>query len=181
MLQQLKFLLDIEANGANARRTSNVTLALGQEAFHEQAQGIIWDLRRLDEGIIVPVEFSAPTSSHLDLEYLHEQLADCPDQELVSFLVEGVRYKSDVDFQIVLLPHLISLKEGYGSLLGEVDKYAEAGWYGLFSHPHFLPFRAVPKGSVPRKLECQRVMTLRILPVVLLWYYYMANSWDLMD
>ena len=156
MLRQLKFLLDIEGNGTNARRTSNVPLALGQDAFHEQSQGIIWDLRRLDEGIIVPVDFSAPIFSHLDLEYLREQLADWPDQELVSFLVEGVRYKADVDFQIVLLPHLISLKEGCGSLLKEVDKYAEAGWYGLFSHPPFLPFRAVPKGSAPRKLEPDR-------------------------
>ena len=61
-----------------------------------------------------------------------------------------------MDFQIVLLPHLISIKEGYGSLIKEVEKYTEAGWYGLFSHPHFLPFRAVPKGSVPRKLEPDR-------------------------
>ena len=58
-----------------------------------------------------------------------------------------------MDFQIGLLPHLISLKEGYGTLRKEVDKYTEAGWYGLFSHPPFLPFSAVPKGSVPCKLE----------------------------
>ena len=68
----------------------------------------MWDLRRLHEGIIVPVDFAARVSSHLDLQYLHEQLADWPDQELVSFLVEGVQYKADVGSQIVLLPHLIS-------------------------------------------------------------------------
>ena len=133
--------------------TSNVPLALGQDAFVEQARGIVRNLRRLHEGIIVPVDFAAHISSHRDLQCLHEQLVDWPDQELVSFLVEGVRYKADVDFQIVLLPHLISLKDGYISLLKEVDKHAKAGWYGLFSHPPFLPFRAVPKGSVPHKLE----------------------------
>ena len=146
VLQQLQFLLDIEANGSAARRTSNVPLALGQDAFVPAARGIVWDLRQLEQGIIVPVDFEAPISSHLDLEYLHEQLLEWPDQELVSFLVEGVRYKADVDFQIVLLPHLISLKEGYGSLIKEVEKYTDAGWYGLFSHPPFLPFWAVPKG-----------------------------------
>ena len=150
VLQQLQFLLDIEANGPAARRTSNVPLALGQDAFAEQARGIVWDLRQLEQGIIVPVdfEFEAPIASYLDLEYLHEQLLDWPDQELVSFLVEGVRYKADLDFQIVLLPHLIFLKDGYGSLVNEdlVEKYTEAGWYGLFSHPPFLPFCAVPEG-----------------------------------
>ena len=33
----------------------------------------------------------------------------------------------------------------------------------------------------PLVCGCQRVMTLRILPVVFLWYYCMANSWYLMD
>ena len=147
VLQQLQFLLDnvdIEANGSAARRTSNVPLALGQDAFVPAARGIAWDLRQLEQGIVVPVDFEAPISSHLDLEYLHEQLLDWPDQELVSFLVEGVRYKADVDFQIVLLPHLISLKEGYGSLIKEVEKYTDAGWYGLSPPPSF-PFVRCPK------------------------------------
>ena len=55
-----------------------------------------------------------------------------------------------MDFQIALLPHLISLKEGYGSPLKETDKYAEAGLYGMLSHPPFLPliisFRARARG-----------------------------------
>jgi hypothetical protein len=55
-----------------------------------------------------------------------------------------------------LLPHLISLREGYSSLQEEVQKYKAKGWYGLYSHPPFLPFRVVPKGSTPRKLEPER-------------------------
>ena len=45
--------------------------------------------------------------------------------------------------------------EEMDSFIEEVDKYTSAGWYGLFSqcHPPLLPFRAVPKGSVPRTLE----------------------------
>ena len=153
LLEQMRYLSDIEANGSKAQRRCNDPLALGQDMFKPEARGIVWDLRRLDEGIIVPVDFDAPIESHLNLELLREELKDWPDQELLSFLLEGVRYKADVEHQIVLLPHLVSLREGYTSLLEEVAKYTSAGWYGLFSHPPFLPFRAVPKGSVPRKLE----------------------------
>ena len=147
------YLTDIEVNGSSAKRTTNEPLALGLDMFRPEARGIVWDLRRIDEGIIEPVDFEAPLQSHLNLEQLREELSDWPDQELLSFLLLGVRYKADIDYQIVLLPHLVSLREGYGSLLAEVAKYKEAGWYGLFSCPPFLPFRAVPKGPVPRKLE----------------------------
>ena len=154
--QQLLFLMDIAENGSNAVRTSNQPLALGQDAFVPEARGIVWDLRWLADGVIFPVDFDEPIESHLNLELLRQLLSDWPDQELVSFLLEGVRYKADLAYQIVLLPHLVSLRDGYGSLQAEVEKYASAGWYGLFSHPPFLPFRAVPKGSTPRKLEPER-------------------------
>jgi len=153
LLEQMRYLADIEAHGNKAQRRSNAPLALGQDMFTPQARGIVWDLRRLSEGIIEPVDFAAPLQSHLNLDLLGVELQDWPDQELLSFLLEGVRYKADVEHQIVLLPHLVSLCEGYASLIEEVDKYTSAGWYGLFSHPPFLPFRAVPKGSVLRKLE----------------------------
>ena len=153
LLQQMLYLSDIEINGSSAKRTTNEPLALGLDMFRPEARGIVWDLRRMDQGIIEPVDFEAPLQSHLNLNQLREELSDWPDQELLSFLLLGVRYKADIDYQIVLLPHLVSLREGYSSLLAEVAKYKEAGWYGLFSYPPFLPFRAVPKGSVPRKLE----------------------------
>jgi site-specific DNA-cytosine methylase len=153
LLQQMLYLTDIEANGAAARRTTNKPLALGLDMFRPEARGIVWDLRRMDEGLIEPVDFEQPIQSHLNLQQLQEELSDWPDQELLSFLLLGVRYKADIDYQIVLLPHLVSLRDGYASLLDEVAKYTDAGWYGLFSYPPFLPFRAVPKGSVPRKLE----------------------------
>ena len=156
IMLQLQFLQDISSFGAKAVRQSNKPLALGQDAFQPVARGIVWDLRRLSEGVIVPVDFTTPIESHLNLQLLREELAEWPDQELVNFLLEGMRYKADVGLQIVLLPHLVSLRGGYGSLQAEVDKYEQAGWYGLFSHPPFLPFRLVPKGSVPRKLEPTR-------------------------
>jgi hypothetical protein len=156
MLTQLAFLEEIKVMGSKAQRRSNTPLALGQDCFVAEARGIVWDLRRLSEGIIVPVDFAAPILSHLNKDLLSQLLSSHPDQELRSFLLEGVRYKDDLDLQIVLLPHLISLRDGYDSLLAEVHKYKQKGWYGLFEHPPFLPFRLVPKGSVPRKLEPDR-------------------------
>ena len=107
--QQLTFLIDIVNLGSAAVRTSNRPLALGQDCFKPQARGIIWDLRQMDEGIIKPVDLQAPIKSHLNLELLCKELFGYPDQELLSFLFQGVRYKSDLELQIVLLPHLISL------------------------------------------------------------------------
>ena len=114
---QLEFLRDVERNGKSAVRKSNEALALGQSAFKPRARGIIWDLRRLSEGIIIPLDFTKPLESHLNLKAFARELKGYPDQELLSFLLEGVRYKADVDFQIVLLPHLISLASGYHSTL----------------------------------------------------------------
>ena len=107
-----------------------------------EARGIVWDLRRMDEGIIQPVDFDAPLQSHFNLQQLSEELSDWPDQELGSFLLLGVRYKADIDYQVVLLPHLVSLREGYSSLMAEVDKYREAGslvWSLLLSSLSPLP------------------------------------------
>jgi len=109
---RLVYLRNIELHGPAATHKSNVPLALGQSAFKLEARGIIWDLRRLNEGIIEPVDFTKAISSHLNLDLLATELAQYPDQELLSFLLQGVQYKANVDLQIVLLPHLISLSSG---------------------------------------------------------------------
>ena len=51
LLEQMRYLADIEAHGNKAQRRSNAPLALGQDMFKPQARGIVWDLRRLDEGL----------------------------------------------------------------------------------------------------------------------------------
>ena len=79
--------------------------------FRPEACGIFWDLRRMDEGIIHPVDVDAPLQSHLNRQQLAEELSDWPNQELVRFLymLLGVQYKADIDCQVVLLPHSVSL------------------------------------------------------------------------
>ena len=60
VLTQLEFLRDAEQHGEAVVRKSNKALALGQSAFHPLARGIIWDLRRLSDGIIEPIDFTEP-------------------------------------------------------------------------------------------------------------------------
>ena len=94
--------------------------------FRPEARGIVWDLCHMEEGIIRPVDFDAPLQSHLNLQQLAEELLDWPGHghELVSFLLLGVlQYKAVIDYQVVLLPHLVLLREDYSNLTAEVDKY----------------------------------------------------------
>jgi hypothetical protein len=126
--EQLRYLNNIQAQGSKAHRVSNTPCALGQDCFVPAARGIIWDLRRLSEGIITPVDFGAPTSSHLNQALIAELMLGHPDQELACFMAEGVRFKDDVELQIVLMPHLLSLREGYASLVSEVDKLEMIFW-----------------------------------------------------
>ena len=56
--------------GRAAGRQFNEVLVLTQEDLYPEAQGVIWDLRRSDEGVVVPLDFQAEIQTHLNLEYL---------------------------------------------------------------------------------------------------------------
>ena len=62
-----------------------------------------------------------------------------------------MRLKADIAQQIVLLPHLVSLAEGYEGVETELCKSVEHGWASVFPLPPFIPFRAHPKGSTSKK------------------------------
>ena len=50
--------------GERAGRKYNKVLALGQEAFLPKARGIVWDLRHVNEGIIVSLDFNKQIVTH---------------------------------------------------------------------------------------------------------------------
>ena len=67
-------------------------------------------------GWAIPVRVHEPLLAHLNLDFVGPFLRDYPDQELVNFLMLGVRYKADLAHQVVLLPHLqssLSVQEKY--------------------------------------------------------------------
>ena len=149
-------LARMQMYGEKAGRKYNKVLALGQDAFVPAARGVVWDLRKVDEGIIVPLDFAKQIDTHWNLDYIWDNLKHYPDQELVSMLLQGVQYKADLDLQIVLLPHLISFGAGCKLIQKEVMEYAEKGWYSIHDFLPFLPMRNIPRGSTPRTGDAAR-------------------------
>ena len=116
------------------------------------------DLRgcTLQGGAPVPVDACAPSiESHLQLPFIEELLADCPDRELVSMLKFGVVVHAEVEPQIVIMPNLMST---YESTAGGIDAAADSleelrrlGWYDNCDFIPFVPWRCAPRGIVVKK------------------------------
>lgn len=128
-------------------------MAMGQSETVPWAQGIIWDCR---QACCIPLDFSAPISSNLNLAMLKEQLGCYPDQALLSYLLEGVRLEADVELQAVFVPHLVSLSLGFASVDKEIHRLQSAGWYDFFTDLPFFPVYLNGQGAVARKLEPDR-------------------------
>ena len=129
-------------------------LVIGQDQFLEPARGIVWDCRPFEYGgVAIPMEFDAVPNLQIDPVTVARELADWPDQELVGFLLDGVQFKADLPLQIVLGPHLQSLSQAYGNVEKEILRLWGEGLYERHNVLPYLPIRAVPQGSVPRKLE----------------------------
>ena len=69
---------------SGAARSFNEPFVLAQEELHPDARRIFWDLRsRRLGGSFAPLDFTRKMNTHLDTDYLSEQLAGFPDQEMV--------------------------------------------------------------------------------------------------
>ena len=98
-------MLNIHQHGANAERRRPSTVVVTQEQHCPWARGRYFDCTFSASECCVPLDFHAPFESHLNLEMLKRELADYPDQRLLSNLVEGVRIEADVELNAVLMPH----------------------------------------------------------------------------
>jgi hypothetical protein len=120
---------------------------------------VVWDLRALanDDGkleqVVKPLDFDEPTTTHLNIDLIRTELEDFEDQELVSMLISGAQFKADVDYQIVILPHLASLPNGVLSVENELKRLGSLGWYAFYKDLPFVPYRCLPQGSTSRKHE----------------------------
>ena len=146
-------LLCIEAGEPNCELLRPHPIAIGQGALWPWARGIIWDLTFERAPCAVPLDFTLPIESGLDLEVLKRRLQHYPDQRLVSFLVEGVRFEADVELQTVLVPHLISLPKGFASVRKELYRLHQKDWYRFFDHLPFWPMYVNGQGAAARKLS----------------------------
>jgi hypothetical protein len=150
--RQCAVLVQIRETGDATDRKGLLPFVLGQQDFVEEARGIVWDLRQAAEGVVEPLDFTAIPSTHLNREFLMEQieLLRWPDLQLRDFLKYGVSYLAPKALQVVLQPHLISIKEGYLQFLEDMRSLEDLGWFGLFDSIPFLPINLIPRGSAPK-------------------------------
>lgn len=107
-------------------------------------------------GFATPLDLSEPSSSHLNLDFYAEQGRGYPDQELISFLILGVRYKADIPVQIVLQSHLQSFLPVQEKYLAEADRFIKRGWTVNSLDLLMVPFFSASCGSVCRPMEPDR-------------------------
>lgn len=125
-------------------------LALGVHAIKPAARGVVWDLRG---GKPVPLDYGKRAfDTHLNLAYMRTLFADCADRELVDMLCDGVQLKADLAHQIVIMPNLLSLYTDVGvdAVADELDDMLKRDWWGSSCFLPFVPWRASPRGAVPR-------------------------------
>jgi hypothetical protein len=109
-----------------------------------------------EPGYAVPGKVGEASKSHLNLDLYQQWGEGYPDQELISFLILGVRYKADLPVQIVLQPHLNSFLPVQAKYLAEADRFVERGWTYWSSLLPLVPFFCGACGSVCRPLEPDR-------------------------
>ena len=107
-------------------------------------------------GWAVPIDTSQPSSANLNLDFHKQEGNGYPDQERISFLALGVRYKANLPVQIVLQPHLNSFLPVQENYLAEADRFIEHRWTYNWPDLLIVPFFASACGSVCRPLELDR-------------------------
>ena len=177
-------LRDLIKDMRNARRGRPIRqskpVVIGQDGFWPNARGVVWDTSKLHfddpsipEGYYKPLDYDADVPSHLHNQKLFDRLGDdYPDQELRHMIVTGFFLKVDAALQIVILPHLLSLADGFESVDKELDRLEDNGYLRFIARNegHLMklddgdlviaigccPFRAGAQGSVGRAYEDRR-------------------------
>lgn len=151
----LQDMICIRDRGKDCERFRPHPLVIGQSALFVWARGIVWDFRGSPERCGIPLDFHAPLEHTLNVEYFRRRLTDYPNQRILSFIVEGVRPLADVELQTVLVPHLMSLANGYDSVVKELQRMSspDLRWYSMHASFPFWPMYSLGEGAQPRKLE----------------------------
>ena len=149
------WIVDAISNVDSDDPIRNTPLVLGPSACQpwvEAHQGTIWDCRKAHtDGFVTTLDFHADTNSHLNRGLIASEFADWPDQECVSFMLEGVQYKAEVGWQFILCHHMQSFRATADKVTAEFVDHSSKGWFEAFDFPPFVPMRLVRRGSVPRK------------------------------
>ena len=141
--------------GDACERRRPPVLVMGQSAVKPPYRGYVWDFRDSPAECGRPLDFHAPLSHTLNVDFFRRRLRDYPNQHILGFIEDGVLYDADVELQTVLVPHLMSLSKGYASVVKELNRMAspELQWYTYHADFPFWPMYSLGEGCVPRKLE----------------------------
>ena len=144
----------IRVDGARAQLEPTQPLVLGQDRFKEKARGIIWDFRdALHGGKVKPLDYTAELNSTLNRAEFASAFETHPDQEALGMVLSGVIFKVEELFEkleMVLLPHLSSLRDGFHFVEREIANLENLGYQYEFSDAAFMPGRDNSNGSVPK-------------------------------
>jgi hypothetical protein len=154
-------LLCIEEGKENCELLRPQPIAIGLRALEPWARGIVWDFTFERAPCAVPLDFTLPIESNLELAALKRRLLfrpdgterRYPDQRIISMLIDGVRFEADVELHTVLVPHLISLPKGFASVRSELYRLQQEDWYRFFDHMPFWPMYLNGQGAACRKLS----------------------------
>ena len=139
------------------RKDKPSELAIGQDQFHRCARGYIWDCRpNVKTKGCGLLDYTAPMQTDFDLKYLERLFEGYPDQRLASNVLEGVRLEADPELQIVLMPPLVSIGEGYESVQKTVRELRQMGFYEFFRRVPFAPIYVISQGSRIKKLGVKK-------------------------
>ena len=156
MRRMVQFMQCAEQVGADCQYLRPPAIAVGQECQVEQARGLVWDFTFERSECGVPLDFRTPVESNLNVDFLLQELQGYPDQRLISYIAEGVRFEAEVELQAVLVPHLLSLTQGFANVRKEVFRLEAMRWYRFYDAIPFWPIYCNGQGCVPRKLEIGR-------------------------
>ena len=153
--EYLRDLLDIDKGPMHPRRRPDIC-ALAPECLWPVLRGCVWDFR--DPKQPKPLEYGQPPRTHLNVEFYKREMADHPDQELLSHMVHGIRYQAftqPLDRQFVLIPHLLSIGKAFDAVQRELRRLSkpDRGKIELYNRTPFFPIRCSAQGTTPRKYE----------------------------
>ena len=142
-------------------------IAFGEDAIKPRARGRLWDLRGGPGNVKLFDPATEPKRTGLDLEFAAAEFADVPGRELISMICDGVQMKTGhMAHQIVLMPNLLSLYSedgGVNAAASQVAEMQKLGFLATFSQLPGVPFRAMPRGVVPKKGTEERSTTHTIV------------------
>ena len=162
------YLRIIASTGSDAGAHKPSFFACGIDSFANWFQPLALKGHILErrDGRLQLIDQSAEPNFTLNQAFAREMLAESPDKALLDAVTtHGIVFFDKLAPQLVIAPPMLNLAEGLSSVLAQVEKMAEAGWFSIeladglddgVVSLRSLPGRFQSAGTVPRALSDER-------------------------